>query len=394
MAADSRPFSAVDSPRPLPLTADTLSRPITRMLIVDDDAVACRLLQRRLEAEGYTVRCVANNEEAIVRLDEFTPDVVFLDVALPRSSGLDVLQLIRSQALDMAVIVMTAHHSEELVLGALRCGADDYVSKPFDRTEFETEFERVIGRLSQSRQNAVVQHHRGIELARAAEIQADLLPRDFPAVSGFEVAACCLPAREIGGDFYDWHPAAGHLLNLTVGDVMGKGLPAALLMASVRGVLRAVGPSNEPAAALQSMASTLSDDLARSGAFVTIFHSQLDAMTGVLNYVDAGHGYTLLRRASGRVEPLHGWSLPLGVDSDEVYEGGSVVLNPGDLLLVYTDGLREARPELWTDPEALSAQFGDASASSIVDAMIGHARTRGPLGDDVTLVALRRAREH
>lgn len=323
MTLGLRRASDLDQESTVFLGSSAAPRPITRMLIVDDDPDIHRLLRRRLEARKYVVDYASSGLEALARLRASPPDVVFLDVAIVGLSGLDVLERIRTEHLDMAVIVMTAHHTEELVLEALRRGADDYLSKPFDRAEFETELGRVVERLTAIREKTRVHHQLGKELARAAEIQTELLPREFPNVPGFEVAACCVPAHEVGGDFYDWQPIGDNLLNLTVGDVMGKGMPAALLMSAVRAVLRAVAPDHQPAAAVQLIAGMLDDDLARSGAFVTIFHAQLDTDTGHLDYVDAGHGYVLLRRANGTVESLSPWALPLGVVSDETYEGGS-----------------------------------------------------------------------
>src|SRR5712691_3780004 len=140
------------------------SRPVTRMLIVDDDPDVHRLLRRRLEAREYIVDFASGCADAIGRLREFTPDVVFLDVSKAGAGGLDLLDLIRVRDLDMAVIVITADHSEALVIEALRRGADDYLAKPLNRGEFETELDRVVGRLTVMRQNAALHQRLGLEL--------------------------------------------------------------------------------------------------------------------------------------------------------------------------------------------------------------------------------------
>ena len=365
------------------------------MLIVDGDPEVHRALRPRLEARKYVVDYARDEAEATVRLTHVMPDVLFLNVPAPGPNGLDLLQSIRAQNLDMAVIVITAESSEELVIEALRSGADDYLRKPFDRDEFDKGLDRVVEHLTVTRQHAALQNRLGSQLARAAQIQAELLPRNIPNMAGFELSACCVPAQGVGGDFYDWQQVSQNLLKLTVGDVMGKGMPAALLMAATRTVLRAVASDSDPASAVQSMAATLDDDLARSGAFVTLFHAQLDSSTGRLTYVDAGHGYALLRRAGGEVESLRPWGLPLGIVSDERYECGSVTLGPGDVLVVYTDGLKEARPDLWPTHEALAAQIDDgASAPEIVNRLIEEAQAWAPFRDDlddITVVVLRRA---
>src|SRR4029077_19415622 len=143
------------------------------------------------------------------------------------------------------------------------------------------------------------------------------------------------------------------------------------LMASVRAVLRAVGPDASPASAVQWADTALEENLTRTGSFVTLSHVHLDFNRGRLTFVDAGHGYVLLRRAAGRVEGLHSFGLPLGVLSGEIYREGAVILHPGDTLIVYSDGLTEARPDLFSDPEVMSAIFAGApSAETLVHSLI------------------------
>ena len=368
-----------------------------RVLIVDDDEDMHRLLRSRLEARGHSVESVESGEQALLRLGEINPDLIFLDLAMSGLTGLDVLDIIRARGLDIAIILTTAFGSEQVAVEALRRGADDYLRKPFDRTEFQAVLDRTLGRLELSRQNAVLQQQLdekgrqlAAELARAAEVQSELLPRDTPKLPGFELAARCLPAREVGGDFYDWQQLPG-TLSLTVGDVMGKGMPAALLMATVRAVLRAVGSQHSPSSAVQFAAGALDRDLARSSAFVTLFHAQLDLTTGRLQYVDAGHGHVVFLRADGSVEELKPWGLPLGVLSEERYAEGTIEFGPGDLLVVYSDGLTDARPEL-RDQKALADLLRQGGTASEITQMLADQATSagGPLPDDLTIVALRR----
>jgi serine phosphatase RsbU (regulator of sigma subunit) len=286
---------------------------------------------------------------------------------------------------------------EQMAINALRHGADDYLRKPFDGAEFQAALDRTISRLTLARQNAALRRHLGIEQARAGQAQAELLPPADPQVPGFELAARCVPAGEgeVGGDFYDWQTLSPSVLSLVVGDVMGKGMPAALMMATVRAVLRAVVPQNGPAAALQRAAQTLDPDLARSGSFVTLFHAQLDVTTGRLTYSDAGHGFVLFRRANGTIEELRHVGLPLGVLSDEIYREDAILLEPGDVLVVYSDGLAQAQPGLLTDRSALAASIDDAtSAAGIADRLIELGRAAGPLTDDLTIAVLRRGDRH
>lgn len=368
-----------------------------KVLVVDDDGDMHRLLRSRLEARGHSVESVESGEEALLRLGEIKPDLIFLDLAMSGLTGLDVLDIIRARGLDIAIILTTAYGSEQVAVEALRRGADDYLRKPFDRTEFQAVLDRTLRRLILSRENAMLQRELdekgrqlAAELARAAEVQSELLPRETPKLPGFELSARCLPAREVGGDFYDWQQLPG-TLSLTVGDVMGKGMPAALLMATVRAVLRAVGSQHTPASAVQFAARALDRDLARSNAFVTLFHAQLDLGSARLRYVDAGHGHVVFLRADGSFEDLNPWGLPLGVLSDEEYAEGTVEFGPGDLLLVYSDGLTDARPELRDKRVLIDLLRQGGTASEIAQMLAERATTgEGPLPDDLTIVALRR----
>jgi sigma-B regulation protein RsbU (phosphoserine phosphatase) len=365
---------------------------ISRILIVDDDEDMRLLLGAHLEQLGYFVDTVPDGETAIQWLAQNLVDVVFLDLSMEGVDGLEVLKHIRERGFDVAVILSTAHGSEETAIEALRIGADDYLRKPFNRHDLRMVLDRATQKLSLFRHNVLLRRQLGVELSRAAEIQADLLPGQAPKLEGWDLAARCVPARQVGGDFYDWQQSQRGMLTITVGDVMGKGIPAALLMASVRAVLRAVSPSCSPAAAVQTAASVLATDLTRSGAFVTLFHAQLELATGRLRYVDAGHGYVRLWKARGGLEKLPGRGLPLGVLDDETYEEGVVTMDPGDVLLIYSDGLTEARPDLLRvgHNAAGTAPWGPGPAMEIAQSLIDGATSAGPLPDDLTVGVLRR----
>jgi serine phosphatase RsbU (regulator of sigma subunit) len=380
--------------------ANTSEDLVPKVLVVDDDQEIHRLLRARLEARGYHVTAASSGEEGVGKLRELRPDLVFLDVAMSGMTGIDVLDVIRSQRLDVAVILTTAYSSEQVAIAALRHGADDYLRKPFDRGEFQAALDRTLSRLTMSRQikqlrkeleNKQVQLAE--ELARAAAVQSELLPVENPPLPGFEIGARCLPAREVGGDFYDWQQLPGGVLSLTVGDVMGKGMSAALLMATVRAVIRAVVSQHGPAEAVQHTATSLDGDLARSGSFVTLFHAQLNTLTSELRYVDAGHGQALLRRADGTIEPLQPYGLPLGVLSTERYSEGVITLGPGDLLVIYSDGLSEARPDLFRDAQTLAAQIDATETAGVTAQRLVDLATAagGQLPDDLTVVVVRRS---
>jgi serine phosphatase RsbU (regulator of sigma subunit)/HPt (histidine-containing phosphotransfer) domain-containing protein len=369
----------------------------TRILIVDDDPQFRQFLMVWLKTRGFQVEIAASGEEALAQLESATPpDLVFLDVLLPGITGLQVLELIRDQVDDMAIILTTAYGSEPVAINALRRGADDYLRKPFDTREFQAILQRTLDRLRLRRQNTALraqldEKHRQLdaELSRAARIQAELLPSQVPKLAGFELAARCIPAREVGGDFYDWHPVTPDLLNLTMGDVMGKGMPAALLMTTVRATMRAVAGQNAPSTTIHATAAALDADLSGAGSFVTLFHAQLDIARRRLAYVDAGHGHVFIRRANGAAVALTERGIPLGIMSNQAYDEGCVDLQPGDALVLYSDGL----VDMWPMPEhhrgILADMLADThGAQQMVDRLVALPSLLGPLEDDLTVVVL------
>ena len=229
-----------------------------------------------------------------------------------------------------------------------------------------------------------------LELKYAADIQARLLPHDYPQISGFDVAARCLPAKQVGGDFYDWQEVSSTVFDLTLGDVMGKGMAAAMLMATVRAALHAVLHYNSPGQALHLAQKALFPDLENAESFVTLFHSQLNVTDRTLTFVDCGHGYVFLRRADGTVESLAPRGLPLGVQGGEVYEEGVIRFEEGDMLVLFSDGLIDANPELELDNRILSEQLsGRGSALDMVNRLIDLTGLPDPQPDDITVLVVR-----
>ena len=371
--------------------------PVRRILVVDDDPDINRLLRTRLAARGYEVSAAIDGERALEKIGIVNPDIVFLDVSMPGIGGLEVLDRVRAGQLDAAVVMTTAFGSEQVAIDALRRGADDYLRKPFESREFQAVLERTVHRLELGRQNAALRRQLDekrrqleAELARAAQVQADLLPREVPRLPGFDLAGLCIAAREIGGDFYDWQEVEPGVATITLGDVMGKGMPAALLMATARAALRGAA-NNFPAEVVTRAAHALEIDLERSSSYVTLFHARVETQNRRVTYVDAGHGHVFVRRSDGRVEKLIPGGLPLGILPGVSYDQGEVTLAPGDILVLYSDGIIETR-EGGSNAEHLASEIaGLRSANEIAEHLLSFATAEltGPAPDDLTVVVLR-----
>jgi len=227
------------------------------------------------------------------------------------------------------------------------------------------------------------------QLEFAAQVQEKLLPNAFPRLAGFEVAARCSPAYQVGGDFYDWQEATPGTFALTLGDVMGKGVAAAMLMATVRASLRAVAQAGSPAEALRQAERALRQDLHNSESFVTLFHARLELATRRLTYVDCGHGLVFMLRADGSVEELLPRGLPLGVLAGGEYAEGATSFAPGDALILFSDGLMDVMQEFELDNGSLSRQLWALDAQAMVERLMQVLPTEAVPEDDMTLVVVR-----
>jgi sigma-B regulation protein RsbU (phosphoserine phosphatase) len=237
------------------------------------------------------------------------------------------------------------------------------------------------------------------ELLIAQEIQRGLLPEHLPQVPSLDIAATNIPSKQVGGDYYDVLQRTDRELVLAIGDVSGKGTPAALLMANVQAALRALAPSEQSLSVITGRINDLTSANTRGGSkFITFFWCVLDVISRTLTYVNAGHNPPILVRASGAVEYLDRGGLILGIlPTTTPYEQASVQLGVGDILVLFTDGVSEAMNEKGEDftedrlLEVVRHSKGGTSQEIINSVLAGvEEHVRGtPQSDDITLLVLR-----
>jgi serine phosphatase RsbU (regulator of sigma subunit)/predicted ester cyclase len=237
------------------------------------------------------------------------------------------------------------------------------------------------------------------ELEVARSIQQASLPKEVPKLEGWEISPHYRPAREVGGDFYDFFELPNGHLGLVVGDATGKGVPAALVMASVRSMLRAVAQtSNSPGEVLRRVNDPLVTDIP-ANMFVTCFYAILDPGSGSLKYANAGHDLPYLHRNSGEedAEELRATGMPLGLMPAMGYEEKQTVLQAGESALFYTDGTVEAhnpKGEMFGFPRlrALVAEHGEERSLGelLLQELYSFTGEEWEQEDDITLVALKR----
>ena len=237
-----------------------------------------------------------------------------------------------------------------------------------------------------------------LELAQASEIQAMLLPTAAPVYPGYDLAGHNLPCRTVGGDYYDFVPYEDGRLALVVGDVSGKGMPAALLMSSLQARVQMLRETNpDPASAVTLLNRNLAERCPL-GKFITFFYALLDPVSGSLHYSNAGHNYPLLLRANGSVEMLKGGGLVLGLFPMAHYVMHETNLAPGDMLALYSDGVTEACSPAGDEfGEDSLAEFlairKSESCGHLVEELINHLRGwhgSNAFTDDFTIVLVKR----
>jgi sigma-B regulation protein RsbU (phosphoserine phosphatase) len=237
------------------------------------------------------------------------------------------------------------------------------------------------------------------QLEQAAEIQRGLLPVQAPSVAGVDLAGYNAACHTVGGDYYDFLPYPDGRVALLVGDVAGKGMPAALLMSSLQARVQVLFDDPENLAAHVTRLNRIITSNCPANRFITFFIGILNPQTGELTYVNAGHNPPLVAHGDGSVEKLDGTGLILGILPVATYAQKTCTLAPGDAVMLFSDGVTEAvRPdadeEFGEDRLARSfSKIRDQDAQSIIECINQqvHDFTAGsPPADDITLVVAKR----
>jgi sigma-B regulation protein RsbU (phosphoserine phosphatase) len=383
-----------------------------RILVVDDNDDNLYTLKLHLDLEGYTdIETACDGEEAIARLKASAFDLVLLDVMMPKVDGFQVLGWLREQARlrDLPVIMISALTEMNSMARCIELGAIDYLLKPFNPVLLKA---RLGATLEKKRLRDEVDAHLARlqeELDSARRLQMAMVPQSFPPPSSdfpIDLCASMEPAREVGGDLYDFFCTEDGMLCFLVGDVSGKGMAAALFMARTKSLIRIAtdlmrsrqGSSAPPA----EIIARVNRELCQNNGdmmFVTLFFAMLRPATGELEFCNAGHNvpYRLNGQGLGVIEGAKG--IILGVRPDLVYATGRTALAPGESIYVFTDGVTEAangEGELFAEARleaVLRTGAGCSSAAEIVKS-VGEA-VRGFVGtalpsDDITMLAVRR----
>jgi len=371
--------------------------PERRILIADDQHDLLDALRLLLKSEGIVMDAVTSPDAVIDAVKRRTYDLLLMDLNYTGDTtsgreGIDLLARVRQHDDLLPIVAMTGWGSVDLAVEAMRSGVCDFVQKPWDNRQLVTTLHAEI---EKGRARRLERQTATREFSEAERIQRKLLPATLPHVDGCELAASWKPAAGVGGDCYDAIAFTATRVALSIADVVGKGIPAALLMSNLQAAVRAfASETTEPAALCQQVNRILCGNIAE-GRFISFVYCMVDTEQRTLTYANAGHYPPILLRRDGTVERLATGGPVLGIFGDAVYEQRQVAIRPGDRVVLFTDGLTEARnadDEEFGEPRLIdvaiehrccSAPAMQARLSDAVATFCG-----GRLQDDATLIVL------
>src|SRR5271165_2967653 len=367
---------------------------MSRILIVEDDPAILCGLRDNLEFESHQVLTATDGEAGYRSLCEHMPDLVILDLMLPKMSGYDLCRRVRGEGFNAPILMLSARSEEGDRVVGLDLGANDYVSKPFSLREL---LARVRALLRHEREHHLDEARLSGELEMAAKVQQGLFPRVLPKAPGLDYAGICRPARGVSGDYYDFLALGEGKLGLLLADVSGKGMSAALLGASLHAVVRANAPAEGVRCGeVLAKANALLFKTTTAERYATVFYGAYDPASRMLTYANAGHCPPMLVR-QGTCIRLDSITAPAGMLPVMPALQNSIELVAGDCLLIFSDGIPEATDEAGEelgDDGLLNAlgRLGEGTAAEVCEGIVNEVRNyvrEQRQADDITLIAMK-----
>ncbi|RPI01415.1 MAG: response regulator [Calditrichaeota bacterium] len=326
-----------------------------KILVVDDEPdleqIIVQKFRKQIRENVFQFTFAKNGVEALERLAEDDAiELILTDINMPEMDGLTLLNKIKEleNPLFRSVIV-SAYGDIDNIRTAMNRGAFDFVVKPIDLNDLEITINKSLRDLEilkdavRSRDQLTVINH---ELSIATEIQTSILPKTFPAFPDrkeFDIYAKMTPARQVGGDLYDFFLIDKNRIGLIIGDVSGKGIPAAMFMAVSKTLLKATALKGISSDTCLGIVNEILVEESLPTMFVTVFYGIFDTRSGAFEYSSGGHNPPYLISHDGNVKQLENkGGLFLGGVKNIEYESNMIMLQPGDTLFLYTDGVTEA----------------------------------------------------
>jgi sigma-B regulation protein RsbU (phosphoserine phosphatase) len=381
-----------------------------KILVVDDEPDLELLIRQRfrkqIRDDELRFEFAQNGVQALQKLEEHRDITMILsDINMPEMDGLTLLEKVAERNNPtLKSVIVSAYGDMENIRTAMNRGAFDFLTKPIDFADLELTMRKTMQQLDVIASALMIRDELVAvqrDLSTASRIQQSLLPKTFPPFPDrpeVDVFARMLTAKEVGGDFYDFYFVDDDRLAFAVGDVSGKGIPAAIYMAVCRTLLKAIAHQvAEPGEVLQRL-NTLLIPESDAHTFVTVFFGVLNTRTGEVQYGSGGHNPPYVIRSGGGVEqvPMCDGAL-MGKIMNVRFETKRLQLDPGDVMFLYTDGVSEAMDpgmNMYEDAR-IEAYLRSAAGSSIEDLVHGsiadlkkHTRDAAQ-SDDITVLILR-----
>ena len=328
---------------------------LAKILVVDDEpdlqALISQKFRNKIKAKEYEFHFAENGVQALEKIaNDGTIDLVLTDINMPVMDGLTLLSKINelNNKLLRSVIV-SAYGDMENIRTAMNRGAYDFITKPIDLKDLEITIEKSLKeieeyKLAVSAQTKLIALQQELDIANV--IQTSILPKTFPPFPDrkeFEIFAKMIPAKDVGGDLFDFFFIDKYRLGIVVGDVSGKGIAAALLMAVSKTLLKATALKGMPADNILSEVNNIIAEESPSNMFVTVFYGVLDTRSGAFEYSNGGHNLPYLISVDGKIKQLENiGGLMIGAIKDVPYESNVIMLKPGESILFFTDGVTES----------------------------------------------------
>jgi len=316
----------------------------TRILVVDDEPINLQVLTNQLSLERYSVLIATNGEDAIRIVNDHLPDLMILDIMMPRMSGLEVCRRLReSYSLHrLPILMLTAKNQLTDIIAGFEAGANDYLAKPFDKREMIARVNTLISlKEAIDKNNSLIALQKELEIAN--RILQSILPDTMPEMKDLRIHAHYHPMDQVGGDFYDFHVVDSDRIGVLIADVSGHGVPSAIIAAMMK-VAFSLQKSiaHEPMDVLKEINQILRGRYGKQ--MITAIYAYLDLKTGMLRGSNAGHfPIIIFRRAERAIHEFmpRGWAI--GLQQDIKLSEEEFPLRAGDRIILFTDGIIESR---------------------------------------------------
>ena len=323
-----------------------------QILVVDDEPdlefLILQKFRKKINAKEYRFHFAQNGEEALEKLkNNASINLILTDINMPVMDGLTLLSRINELGNRLLrSVIVSAYGDMENIRIAMNRGAYDFITKPINLSDLEITIEKSLREIElyqqaiTSRERLIALHQ---ELDIARKIQTSILPKTFPNRDEFDIFAEMITAKKVGGDLYDFFFLDKNRLAVIIGDVSGKGIAAAMLMAVCKTLLKATAYKGIPADDVLSEVNNMLVEESPINMFVTVFFGVLDIRNGAFEYSNGGHNLPYLVTSDKNVTQLENiGGLVLGAIKNMEYQSNLIMLKPGESLFFYTDGITEA----------------------------------------------------